>query len=241
MTVFDHKAVVWDLDGTLYYQRKMRIKMGLELLTYYILHPLSLKELLAVKKFREVREKWEELEKEASSLMTEAIKGADDFIEAHGDCDILSARQYLFVAKSLNMDSGKVKNAIDKWIYERPLDIIYKCRDDEAAELIGRLDREGIDNYIFSDYPIEDKLTALKIKGIKGTYAATDERVGVLKPDPKGLCLIMKDHGLLPSEIIMIGDRMSRDGEAAKKAGCDYIILSKSRSERAKQYRDMYK
>ncbi|MCR4923625.1 MAG: HAD family hydrolase [Lachnospiraceae bacterium] len=229
MSVFDYKAVVWDLDGTLYYQRRMRLRMALSLLTYYLTHPLRLKELFAVKKFREVREHWEDHMAGDKELVNKTLK-------ENRDCDELSVKQYLYVAKSLNTEFSLVKDAVTMWIYQRPLDIIYECRDKDAAELIAELREKGIDNYIFSDYPIEDKLKALKIKGIKGCYSATDHNIAVLKPDPKGLKLIMEENDHAPSQVLMIGDRMSKDGEAAKKAGCDYYILPKSRYKRKKIY-----
>ncbi|MCR5735558.1 MAG: HAD family hydrolase [Lachnospiraceae bacterium] len=233
MHLYDHKAVVWDLDGTLYYQRDMRIKMALSLVSYYLIRPHRIKELLAVKQFRQIRESWKDEENTGDALK----KAADGMMKGCVGLDELSALQYARTAMDLKMKPEAVKAAVDMWIYERPLEIIYSCRDEKAADLIGELSKKGIESYIFSDYPVEDKLKALKIQGIKGSYAATDERVGVLKPDPKGLNLLMEDHGYEPGDLIMIGDRMSRDGEAAKRAGCEFYILSKSRIKRRKDYR----
>ncbi|MCR4740430.1 MAG: HAD family hydrolase [Lachnospiraceae bacterium] len=235
MSVFDHKAVVWDLDGTLYFQRDMRIRMAAALLLYYLIHPFSVRELLAVKRFREIREAWSKKDENDPKLSetAERLKSEDPGLDG------LSALQYAKVSADTGTPPRIVKKAVDMWIYDKPLKIIYKCRDKRADELIKLLTKKGTDNYIFSDYPIEDKLRALKTEGIKGTYAATDERVGVLKPDPRGLKLIMEDHGLVPGDILMIGDRMSRDGEAAKNAGCDYFILSKSRIKRIMEYKKL--
>ncbi len=71
-------------------------------------------------------------------------------------------------------------------------------------------------------------------------YAATDERLGELKPSPKGLNLIMQDHGYTGDDILMIGDRMSRDGMAAVNAGCDYLILPKSPAKRKRLYAESF-
>ncbi|MBR2274630.1 MAG: HAD family hydrolase [Lachnospiraceae bacterium] len=215
--IFKYKAVVWDLDGTLYFQKKMRFIMAAELLKYYITHPLRIKELIAVKRFREIRECWDKKEKEGESL---------------------EDAQYAYTASVLGMGKEDVKRAVEMWIYDRPLAFIRRCRDEKAAEVFLELRKKGIPCYIFSDYPIEDKLGALELVS-DGNYAATDERVSALKPDPKGLLLILKDHGLAPSEVLMIGDRDSRDGEAARRAGCDYVVLSRSAEKRKRQYRDL--
>ena len=215
-SIYEYKAIVWDLDGTLYYQNRMRLIMLKELVKFYALHPFRFKELLAVKKFREIRERWEER--------------SDD----------LESAQYAYVAGALRMSEEAVRSAVETWIYERPLAFIARCRDEKAAELFGKLREKQIGCYIFSDYPVIDKLKALGLQA-NGCYAATDERLGVLKPDPRGLFLIMEDTGFTPEDILMIGDRDSRDGEAARRAGCDHIILSKSKREREKQYRALCK
>ena len=40
-----------------------------------------------------------------------------------------------------------------------------------------------------------------------------------------GLNLILEDHALQPSEVLMVGDRDEKDGEAARRAGVDYLIV----------------
>ena len=215
-SVFSYKAVVWDLDGTLYYQNKMRVTMLWKLVSFYALHPLRIKELLAVRKFRKVRELWD---RPASS-------------------ESLEEEQYEYTAKLMGLSPETVREAVETWIYDKPLKYIRACRDEGAARLFSLLKEKGIGCYIFSDYPIEEKLEALGLEA-DGCYAATDKRLGVLKPDPRGLELIMEDTGFKPGDLLMIGDRDSKDGEAARRAGCDYLILPKSRRAREKKY-DLY-
>ncbi len=212
-SVFSYKAVVWDLDGTLYYQNKMRLIMLWKLVSFYLLHPLRIKELFAVRKFRRVREKWD---RAASSQS-------------------LEKEQYEYTAKLMRLPPETVREAVETWMYEKPLKYIRACRDERAAELFSVLKEKGMGCYIFSDYPIEAKLEALGLKA-DGCYAATDKRLGVLKPDPRGLELIMEDTGLKPGDLLMIGDRDVKDGEAARRVGCDYLILPKSRGAREKKY-----
>ncbi|MCR4658632.1 MAG: HAD family hydrolase [Lachnospiraceae bacterium] len=220
-SLLSYRAVVWDLDGTLYFQKKMRLIMAAELVKFYLLHPFRIKELLAVRKFRKIRENWHETE------VSEKTPGTEEG---------LAGQQYAYTASLLKMSKEEVKDAVEEWIYRRPLEYIRRCRDDEAAGIFDLLKKHGISCFIFSDYPIADKLEALGLSA-DGYYEATDERLGVLKPDPKGLKLIMADHGYGASDIIMIGDRDSRDGEAARRAGCDYLILSSSKKIRNEQYK----
>ena len=53
-----------------------------------------------------------------------------------------------------------------------------------------------------------------------------------MKPDPKGIRVILKEHGLSNSEALMIGDRYEKDGLAARGNDVDYIIVSKKKKER---------
>ena len=53
----DIRAIIFDVDGTLYDQRKLRIRMFIELCAYYVLHPYQMKELRILSCFRREREK----------------------------------------------------------------------------------------------------------------------------------------------------------------------------------------
>ena len=49
----------------------------------------------------------------------------------------------------------------------------------------------------------------------------------------------MSDLRVAKDKTIIIGDRMVKDGKAAKKAGCDYLILSKSKKKREEQLKTL--
>ena len=215
----EYKAVVFDLDGTLYYQRRLRIKMAWILGTYYLCHFWRIKDLLIIKKFREVREHWDEVENEPCD-----------------EKDDLESSQYRYLADRMHVSRKRVKDVIETWMYEKPLKTVYETRDDALLGIIGYIKKRGQKVFVFSDYPIEDKLKAIGLS-VDGMYAATDRRLNELKPSPKGLKLIMEDASLAAEDILMVGDRMSRDGQAAENAGCDYIILPASRYKRKKLYK----
>lgn len=200
---------VFDVDGTLYYQNKLRLIMGKRLLMYYLLHPLKFKDLIIIKNFRSLRE------------------NAKD---TNGLFDI--------TAKKCNVSVSRVNEVIKKWIYENPIDALIASKDDTLLAIIDKLKANGKTVAIWSDYEADDKLKALKIS-TDYVYTAEQERVGELKPSPKGLNLIMSDLNVPKDKTIMIGDRMVKDGEAAKKAGCDYLILSKSKKKREEQLKTL--
>ena len=200
---------VFDVDGTLYYQNKLRLIMGKRLLMYYLLHPLKFKDLLIIKNFRSLRE------------------NAKD---TNGLFDI--------TAKKCNVSVSRVNEVIKKWIYENPIDALIASKDDTLLAIIDKLKANGKTVAIWSDYEADDKLKALQLS-TDYVYTAEQERVGELKPSPKGLKLIMSDLRVAKDKTIMIGDRMVKDGEAAKKAGCDYLILSKSKKKREEQLKTL--
>ncbi len=152
--------------------------------------------------------------------------------------DSLEDAQYGYLAQKMGVGKDTVRKTVETWMYERPLKAVSDTRDTGLLEIIEELKGRGIKILIFSDYPIEDKIKALDIT-VDGMYAATDKRLNELKPSPKGLNLIMEDFGFAKEDILMIGDRMVKDGQAAINAGCDYLILPKNFASRSKLYRKL--
>lgn len=202
MKFYDYDLIVFDVDGTLYFQNQLRMTMAGRLIGYYVLRPFRVKDLFIIKNFRSLRDKAE---------------NTDDLYE--------------ITAKKCGVTADRVREVIKKWIYENPMDAVAKSADTELIETIKKLKEDGKRIAIWSDYEADDKLKALGLE-CDLVYTAEQERVKELKPSPKGLKLIMNDTGFSADKTLMIGDRMEKDGEAAKSAGCDYFILSKKKSKR---------
>ena len=196
----DYSLYVFDLDGTLYDQPKLRFMMATRLMGFYILHPFRAGELFILQHFRKVKDSWTKSSSE------------DEIIEQ--------------VAKDKKTDAAHVKSIVRRWIYDDPLEVIAKTKDTKLIEWIGLLRNSGKKVFILSDYPAEDKLGAMNVT-VDGTYDPLDERIDELKPSPKGLSVIMQDTGLAPEEILMIGDRSEKDGMCAEACGVDSLILAR--------------
>lgn len=216
-SLFDYKAVIFDLDGTLYYQKPFRIKMLLYLMGHMLTHPSGVKDVFLIKKYRQIRENWDEIEKKGSY---------------QEDMD-LDSRQFAYVAGIKNVSPERVKEAVSFFMLEAPLKLLPAYRDEVIATLIDKLHEKGIKVVVYSDYPVKDKLTALEIKA-DAAFTSADEAIGCMKPDPKGLGVILKTLGISAEEAIMIGDRYEKDGLAAEGNKMDYIIVSASKKERSK-------
>lgn len=213
----DYKAVIFDLDGTLYYQKPFRIRMLRYLIGHILTHPSSVKDVLLIQKYRQVREDWDKIEKKSSY---------------QEDID-LDSRQFAYVAGIKKVSPERVKKAVSFFMLEAPLKLLPAYRDEVMAMLIDRLHEKGIKVVVYSDYPVKDKLDALEITA-DACFTSADETIGCMKPDPKGLDVILKMLGLSAKDAVMIGDRYEKDGLAAEGNQMDYIIVSSSKKERNK-------
>ena len=209
----EYKLVIWDLDGTLYFQKEFRLKMAMVLLQNLVFTPTHWKDAFVILKYRSLREKWD-----ASDAGTD-----------------LEERQYAEAGKSFGMSAGQVEEIISHWMLKEPLLHLKAYGDETAAKTIKKLQEKGIETVVYSDYPTVDKLKALDIM-VSGSYAATDDEIACMKPNPKGLQYIIDKYQIAKEDTIMIGDRMEKDGEAAKAVGIDYLILERERKNRKLQY-----
>ncbi|MBQ6575987.1 MAG: HAD family hydrolase [Lachnospiraceae bacterium] len=196
----DYSLYVFDLDGTLYDQPRLRFIMASRLIRYYALHPFRIRELLLLSKFRKVKDSWTQSSSE------------DDIIKE--------------VAAGSKADPDLVSAVVKRWIYDDPLSALVSAADKKLAAVIEKLRAKGKKVFILSDYPAKDKLAALGVT-VDKAYDPDDARIDALKPSPKGLMVIMEDTGIPASEILMIGDRPEKDGECAKAAGVDSLILQR--------------
>lgn len=197
---WDHLSlIVFDVDGTLYNQARLRLRMLRSLLVNVALER-SLKVGRVIRCYRQLREIVSEEE-------------LDNFE------DILITR----TAERAGVDRATVRAIISEWIERRPLEHVGAYRYPKVLQLFDRLKSQGKVIGIFSDYPAIEKLAALGLAA-DHVIAAGDDEVRILKPNPRGLHVLMDQAGVSPSRTLVIGDRIERDGYAAKRAGAMALI-----------------
>ena len=199
--IYKYKAVIFDVDGTMYHLKKMYRIMFREVINYYFYHPQNFREINIIIDFIKEREK-------------HALEVVDDVENA----------QYEWTAIKHKISRQEVRELVERWIFQVPLQHIYSCRRIEVIDLFNSLTIHGIPTGIFSDYPSEAKLKKLGLS-TQCIISATDPNVGRLKPDPKGLLLAANILGVSVEDCLLIGDRDDRDGECARRAGMKYFIL----------------
>lgn len=94
-----------------------------------------------------------------------------------------------------------------------------------AVELLGRLLAAGKTVCVLSDYPnTAERLAAIGIDDVRiRPYSA--EEMGALKPSPRPFTAIAQEHGVAPSEALVVGDRADTDGAGAVAAGMNALLL----------------
>jgi FMN phosphatase YigB (HAD superfamily) len=195
------RLVVFDMDGTLYRQRPLRIRMARDL----VLHTLVKRDLTPVAvlaRYRRIRERLGD-------------EQAIDFEHA-----LISQ-----TADATANSSDDVRAIVSEWIEQRPLTYLAACRYPGVPELFAGLRRSGRSIGILSDYPAKAKLEALGLVA-DHVVCAGDEGIGCLKPHPKGLAFLIAAAGAKPEDTLVIGDRVDRDGLVARRVGAQALIRS---------------
>ncbi|MDB5743674.1 MAG: Haloacid dehalogenase domain protein hydrolase [Polaromonas sp.] len=194
--------VVFDVDGTLYDQKRLRLAM-LGLLLAASWRARSLDTLRTLRTFRHVREALGE----------------------QPDADFMRL-QYAQTASRHNKTEDEVRLLTTDWLEQRPLPLLARCRYPHLDALFAGLRAAGKQIAVFSDYPAQGKLAALGLQA-EPIVCATDARIARLKPDPKGLLAILRETGVPAQRALMIGDRFDRDALAASRAGVRALIRAR--------------
>lgn len=194
------KGAIFDVDGTLYDQRKLRIMMLTELCRHVLLNKNALLEIKVLSRFRKLRE-----------------------VLAEEEENNVSSRQLNMVADTLSISPERVADIVERWIYKKPLKYMQACRFEMVDDFFDALRKQGIKIGIFSDYPIEEKLASLRLSADAVCYSL-ETGIDRLKPQTAGLETIVKRLSLGKSECVLIGDRDSRDGVCARRFGMPFAL-----------------
>ena len=193
------QLVVFDVDGTLYDQRKLRALMAAEILLFVALHPWRWRDVLVVREYRNVHEAF-----------------------SSDECANLEQALVSEVARRMSVPQTRVSEIIQEWLFERPLKHLPSVRFHEVATVIEELKASGVRVAFLSDHYPVGKLKALSLDS-GAAYYSTRSDLSCLKPNPKLLLTILTEQGARPGECVVVGDRDDRDGEIARRTGVHFV------------------
>ncbi len=206
------QAILFDVDGTLYRQRSLRLRMVLALLGFSLTSPVTgLRAIHGLYWFRNIRE----------SLRYNVRKNL-----------WLQDIQYRLPAEKTGIPEAEIRQIVLEWMYKRPLDHIGKFTCNGMAGLLDFCRKKGLLIGAFSDYPAKEKITALGLDACFDLYlCSTDNAINAFKPSPAGITAACKIWGLAPENLLYVGDRAETDGAAAASAGARFFHFKNNANE----------
>ena len=202
------RAVLFDVDGTLYAQLPLRAAMACELMLAQV-KPTRAGQPSAIRIVRAFRELREELRRADGTVVVER-------------------EQYLGVSRRLHCSEQAVKSAVAEWIHDRPLKYLRLVRRPGLVQLLDALRSRGVRCGVFSDYPAERKLAALGLRDkFDFVFSADDPHIGAFKPNPRGFLRACERWGLRPSQVMYVGDRPEVDAAGATAAGMPCALIGR--------------
>jgi putative hydrolase of the HAD superfamily len=204
------RAVLFDVDGTLYRQRPLRLLMAAELSTLFFTQPHRAPSI------------WRALS--AYRTSQEKLRGRED---------AGAARQLELAASRARMTTEEVAAIVDEWMIERPLKYLDRCRAHGLVELLDFLEARRIKLGILSDYPAAKKLDALGIaRYFSLVLCGGDPDVAAFKPSPRGFLAACARWQLDPADVLYVGDRVDADAAGAAAANMPAVIVTSGRLQK---------
>jgi HAD superfamily hydrolase (TIGR01549 family) len=211
------KALIFDLDGTLYRQFPVRCAMAWQLARRYWPRPAA---------------GWR------TARALRAYRHAQERLRRRGGDDGRPSKQLDEAAVLSGERADVIRDAVVAWMEEAPLSVLPRHVRPGIDDVLRRARARGLRLGLFSDYPARDKLRVLGLgDAFDVIVTAQDADVERFKPDPRGLLVTLQRLGVGPADAIYVGDRPEVDGEAAARAGVGCVILSSGRRRRPGPWR----
>lgn len=199
MAALEVRAVLFDLDGTLYDMAAMRRRVVFRLLRLLVAAgPLAgLRQLDWLRRYRRARE---------------AHRGREPVPDL---CGALVAE----VARQTGAEAARIRAVVRAWFYESSFPELRGAAWPEARRVVETLAWRGYKVALLSEYPVERKLAALGLADLPWAATVHCDEVGVLKPDPRPFAVAAARLDVVPAEVLMVGDRRDADVAGARAAG----------------------
>jgi FMN phosphatase YigB (HAD superfamily) len=199
------KALIFDVDGTLYDAHKLqRLLLG-RFCVAHAFHPFAAFRKLKI--LQAYRRGHEDLRRENCR-----IEGRETQLSA--------------AAKRLGAEAGNITPVLGEWFDRRPMDVLGRCLRPGLIPLLDAARSQGVKLAAYSDYPCREKLEAMGLADyFEVALDPSSPGVGFLKPNPAGLLHVLEVIGVAAEDAVYIGDRPEVDAEAARRAGVRSLIV----------------
>ena len=205
------RAIVLDVDGTLYEQSRLRRRMAWRLARSHVGRPRAL--LRTVRIIRAYRAAQEQLRNAAPNGLDLALAQRQ------------LAQQQL-AAGSVAAQLTEVERCVTRWMENEPLDLIPGCVRAGVRRFLEVARARGLQTAVCSDYPAARKLAAMDLlDAFPVIVLAQDRDVQRFKPDPRGLEVALARLQVAATEALYVGDRPDVDAVAAARAGMACVIV----------------
>jgi HAD superfamily hydrolase (TIGR01549 family) len=200
------KAVIFDVDGTLYRQPPLRRAILFRLLRLTLSHPVhGWTTLRVLRAYRQAQE---------------ALRESD------GDTDVAVA-QLAWACARTRVDRGVAAQCVRRWIEEEPLELLSRYVQADAVGVLRECRARGVRIAALSDYPADGKLRALGMDRLFDlVLCAQAADINSFKPNPRGLLVALDRLGVSAEDALYVGDRVDVDAATARAAKVQCAILT---------------
>lgn len=203
-------AIVFDVDGTLYDPRGLRLTMLRRLLSECLKDPLlGFQSIQFLRAYREAHE---------------SLRGESEPLD-------IGSRQLDLACRSTGIQSRQAGEIVKRLFETAPLVYLHRFIRAGVAEFLQAARSRGVRLGVYSDYPAEGKLQAMSLTGcFDAVVSSCDAAVGRLKPHPAGLQRCLARLDVKAENALYLGDRIDIDAECARRANvCPIIVGSRKR------------
>ena len=201
------RAILTDVDGTLYDHRPVRRNIVTALLRAHFTNPLlGWKTVRCLRAFRDAQEK---------------IRLAPESDRLHPD------QQYAQAQQATGYSTEFVRQTVSRWMEREPLAFLPSAAHPGMRDFFVWAAARGIKLAALSDYPLGEKLGALGVADLfPCAVSASHPEVLRFKPHPAILEFALRQCDVAPEQALYLGNRPDVDGAAAHRAGVAAAILS---------------
>lgn len=199
------RAVLLDVDGTLYDQRRLRARLLPRLLLHGLRRPIT---------------GWR------TAAAIRAYRDAQEQLRSAAPAPALAERQLALAGARCDLAPDVVRALVARWMEREPLSLLGACARPGLAAFLAEARARGLRIAVVSDYPAAGKLAALGISELVDVVVcAQDADVACFKPDPRGLLVALARLGAAVGEAVYVGDRATVDAAAARAAGMRCLLV----------------